>query len=163
MLKVSICPAVYEDAEAIAQLNESCFGRPFPVPSVQKQLKTILLRGDEKLLVAVYRGRMIGYVHARDDLRTYRAPRKAVLALAVEKEHRRKGVGRALMEAVEQWARRDGCEALTAYVGGSKAAQSFLTACGCEEHLNRKQFEKSLAEPRSPFLERLEKHGKKDE
>ena len=138
MLKVSICPAVYEDAEAIAQLNESCFGRSFPVASVQKQLKTVILRADEKLLVAVYRGRMIGYIHARDDLRTYRAPRKAVLALAVEKEHRRRGVGRALLNAVEQWAREDGCEAVTAYVGGSKAAQSFFGACGCAEHLNRK-------------------------
>lgn len=162
MIKVSICPAVYEDAEAIAQLNESCFGRLYPVASVQKQLKTLILRTDEKLFVAVYRGRMIGYVHARDDLRTYRAPHKSVLALAVDKDYRRKGVGRALLEAVEQWARQDGCEAVTAYVGGSKAAQSFFAACGCQEHLNRKQYEKTVAESRSPFLERLENHGKKD-
>lgn len=163
MLKVSICPAVYEDAEAIAQLNESCLGRPSPVAAVQKQLKTLILRSDEKLLVAVYRGRMIGYIHARDDLRTYRAPRKAVVALAVEKDYRRKGVGRALLNAVEQWAKQDGSEAVTAYVGGSKAAQSFFAACGCEEHLNRKQYEKSVEEPRSAILERLEKHGKKDD
>ena len=162
MLKISICPAVVEDAEAVAALNESCFGQSFPVSSVQAQLKKIILHSDEKMLVAVYRGRMIAYIHARSDIRTYRAPRKVVLAVAVEKEYRRQGVAKALFEAIAEWAKQDGCDAVTAYVGGSKAAQSFFAACDCEERLNRRQYFKSVEEPRSPFIERLEKHGKKE-
>lgn len=163
MLKISICPAVVEDAEAIATLNESCFGQSFPVSSVQAQLKKIILQSsDEKLLVAVYHGRMIAYIHARTDIRTYRAPRKTVLSIAVEKEYRRQGVAKALFEAIADWAKKDGCDAVTAYVGGSKAAQSFFAACDCEERLNRRQYFKSVVEPRSPIIERLEKHGKKE-
>lgn len=163
MLKVSICPAVAEDAPAIAQLNESCFGQSYPVASVQQQIKKLILCPNEKLLVAVYRGRMIAYIHARDDIRTYRAPRKAILAVAVDKEYRRQGVATALFEAIVEWAKEDRCDAISAAVGGSRAAQSFFAACGCEERLNRKQYYKSVAEPRSPILERLEKsYGKKE-
>lgn len=163
MLKISICPAVVEDAAAIAALNESCLGKSFPVSSVQAQLKTILRRTDEKLLVAVYRGQPIGYIHARDDLSTYRAPRKMILALAVDKEYRRHGVGTALMDAVAAWAKETRCEAIGVTVGSSKAAQSFFTAYGCEERLNRKPFYKSIVDPKSTILERLENsYGKKE-
>lgn len=162
MLKISICPAVPEDAEAIAALNESAFGRSYAVMQVRRQLETLVVRSDERLLVAVYRGKMIGYIHARDDRRTYRAPRKQIVTLAVDKDYRRKGVGRALVEAIVQWGRKDGSEAITVGVGGSKAAQSFFSAVGCEEHLNRKQYIKSLETPKSPFIERLEDHGKKE-
>lgn len=156
MLKISICPAVVEDAEAIAALNESCFGKVYPVASVQAQLKTILRRADEKLLVAVYRGCMIGYIHARDDLATYRAPRKAILAVAVDKEYRRQGVGTQLLDAIVAWANEERCEAIGMMVGGSKAAQGFFASYGCEERLNRKPYYKSVAGPKSPILERLE-------
>lgn len=162
MLKVSICPAVAEDAEAIAQLNEACFGQHYPVSSVRRQLETLILRPDEQLLVAVYRGQVIGYIHARDDLRTYRAPRKAVLSVAVAKAHRRQGVATALFDAVEQWAKRSRCEAVSAAVGGSRAAQSFFAAVGCEEGLNRKQYYKSVEDKASVTKERLENHGQKE-
>ncbi len=161
MLKVSICPAVVEDAEAIAQLNESCLGQKTPVAAVERMLKMIIPRADEKLFVAVYHGRMIGYIHARDDLRTYRAPQKAVLTVAVDKDYRRKGVGTALFEAVAAWGKQTRCEAVTASVGSSKAAQSFFAACGFTERLNHKPYFKSLEEPRSPIIERLEQNGKK--
>lgn len=162
MLKVSVCPAVPEDAEAIAALNENAFGRSFPVMQVRRQLETLVVRSDERVLVAVYRGKMIGYIHARDDRRTYRAPRKEIVSVAVDKDYRRQGVGKALFEAIADWAKKDDCEAVDAAVGGSKVAQSFFAGCGCEERLNRKQFIKLLETPKSPFIERLEDHGKKE-
>ncbi len=159
MLKISICPAVAEDAAAIAALNQTCLGQTAPVSLVEKQLRTMILRREEKLLVAVYRGKMIAYIHARDDLRTYRAPQKVILAVAVDREYRHQGVATALFEAIVEWAQKDGCEAVTAAVGGSHAAQGFFAACGCEERLNRKQYYKSVVKPRFPTLERLENHG----
>ncbi len=163
MLKISICPAVVEDAAAIAALNESCFGQHSSAASVQSQLKAILRHPGDKLLVAVYRGQMIGYIHARDDICTYRAPRKTVVALAVDKEFRRQGVGSALFEAVTSWAKADKCDGVSVMVGGSKSAQSFFAACGCEERLNQKPYFKSVAPEKSPILERLENsYGKKE-
>lgn len=146
MLKLSICPAVAEDAEAIARLNETGFGQSFPVQAVRRQIEAAVNSPDERLLVAVYRGAMIGYIHARTDRRTYRAPHKLVLTVAVDKEYRRKGVATALFAAVEQLALQESCEAVTAAVGGSRAAQGFFAAVGCEERLNRKQYIKIVGD-----------------
>ncbi len=163
MLKISICPVVVEDAAAIAQLNESCFGRPVSTAVVEAQLKALVLSRENKLYGAVYRGQLIGYIHARNDVCTYRAPRKTVVALAVAKEYRRQGIATMLMDAVTKWASAERCEAVGVMVGGSKAAQSFFAAYGCEERLNRKQYLKSIVEPKSPIMERLENnYGKKD-
>ncbi len=162
MLKVSICPAVVEDAETIAQLNESCFGQSSSPAAVERMLKMILPRSSEKILVAVYHGKMIGYIHARDDLRTYRSPHKMILALAVEKEFRRKGVATALYNAIVAWGEQSGAVAITASINTSRAAQGFFASCEFEERLQHKQYFKSLEKPRSPIIERLEQHGKKD-
>lgn len=144
MLNFSICPCVAEDAAAIASLNETCFGLPCAVNEVARQIRSILECADERLLVAVYRGAMLGYIHLRVDRRTYRAPRLAVISVAVDKEHRRKGVAKALFMTAQDIAVRLSCEAVTASVGGSRAAQSFFLAVGCEERLNRKQYFKKL-------------------
>ncbi len=163
MLKCSVCPVVVEDAAAIAQLNESCFGRHLPVQAVEAQLKTLVISRENKLFGAVYRGQLIGYIHARSDISTYRTPRKVIVALAVAKEYRRQGVATLLMDAIAKWAKDEKCETLGAMVGGSKAAQSFFSAYGCEERLNRKQYIKSMVDPKSPIMERLENdYGKKE-
>lgn len=162
MLKISICPAVEEDAAVIARLNEMCFGQAFPEHLVRRQLATLIRRREETLLVAVYRGQMIGYIHARDDLRTYRAPHKTVLALAVDKDFRRQGVGRQLYEAVVKRAEAEGCAAVSTQVGGSKAAQSFFAAMNLKERLNRRQYIYEFEDKYAYIKERLESNGKKD-
>ncbi len=149
MLKISVCPAVAEDAEIIARLNEESFGQTTAVPVVRAQIRSILESKDERLLVAVYHGTMIGYIHTRIDRRTYRAPRELVLCVAVDKEYRRKGVASALFRYVEEQALSGKAEAMSAAVGGSRAAQSFFAAVGCEERLNRKQYNKFLGDTSS--------------
>ena len=161
-MNFSVCPAVPEDAQAIADLNESCFGHSCSRSTVERLLSAVLDIRDERVLVAVYRGTMIGYVHVRTDRRTYRAPHKQIVSIAVDKNHRRKGVATALFRAVEELAAEDGCKAITAMVGGSHAAQAFFAAVQCEEQLNQKPYYKSMLQPKSPFIERLEQHGKKD-
>jgi len=86
-LHISVCPAVAEDAPQIAAMNDSCFGLPCAVGEVARQIRAILNSPDERLLVAVHRGIMLGYIHLRVDRRTYRAPRLAVMAVAVDKDH----------------------------------------------------------------------------
>ncbi len=161
MLKLSVCPAVAEDAEAFAYLNETCFGQSHPVEFVRQQIKAILDSADERLLVAVYRGTMLGYIHARIDRRTYRAPRVTVLSVAVDKDYRRKHVATALFDAITAWAAQCSCDTITASVGGSRAAQSFFLSVGCEERLNRKQYVK-LPSSTNFVKGRLEDYGKKE-
>ena len=104
MTKFSVCPAVAEDAAAIAEINEMCFGLSYPEKDVARQIKAIVLCEDERLLVAVYRGVMLGYIHVRVERRVYRAPRLEVLAVAVHKDHRRQGVAKALFASAKELA-----------------------------------------------------------
>ena len=144
MLNFSVCPCVVEDAQAISLLNENCFGLPCAVHEVARQIRSIIECTDERLFVAVYRGTMLGYIHLRVDRRTYRAPQLAVVSLAVHKEYRRNGVAKALFSAAQDVAVQLSCDAVTVSVGGSRAAQSFFLAVGCEERLNQKQYFKKL-------------------
>ncbi|MBQ9414499.1 MAG: GNAT family N-acetyltransferase [Clostridia bacterium] len=143
MIKPSVCPAVAEDAERIALLNETCLGKAYPLGRAQRQLKQLLLDPSQKVLVAVYHGQMIGYIHASDVLTTYQEPSKIIHSIVVDKEFRRQGVGRALLHAVELWAASDGCKTVTAAVAGNKAAQTFFVACGSEGKTSAKWFVKS--------------------
>ncbi|HEX3690346.1 MAG TPA: GNAT family N-acetyltransferase [Solirubrobacteraceae bacterium] len=57
-----------------------------------------------------------------------------VVALSVDAEHRRAGVGRRLMEAVERWAVRHGCVAVeVTSLRAREEAQRFYAALGYEE------------------------------
>ncbi len=143
MLKVSVCPAVAEDAAAIAALNQSCFGAAYPQQKVANELRRILGLSGERVWVAVYRGEPVGYVHASSSFRTYRAERKSVRTLAVAKEYRRMGVGTALWQAVEAWAKAEGAEAVTAELNSHAGAQ-FCLALGCTETAGVHRFVRGL-------------------
>ncbi|NEA23530.1 GNAT family N-acetyltransferase [Actinomadura bangladeshensis] len=78
---------------------------------------------DRLALVADQDGEAVGFVHAALSLPIEDADRQVtrdaemrrvfVNALAVQRSHWRSGVGTALMEAVERWARERGAELLT--------------------------------------------------
>ncbi len=143
MLKISVCPAVPEDATAIAAFNESCFGAAYPETKVRRELERLISLPGERVLVAVYRGEPVGYVHASSSYSTYRAPRKMVRTLAVDREFRRKGVGTALWRAVEAWASEDGCDTVTACTRSTAGAQ-FCLHCGCAGQPSRHCFARTL-------------------
>jgi GNAT superfamily N-acetyltransferase len=97
---------------------------------------------DEAWLVAERDERVIGYVQAKIDrpaedsdrqlLRDLREPILKVTALLVVEEQRRRGVGTALMRAVERWAKSRGATRafLTTYRGSPTAVPFYEKRMG---------------------------------
>jgi len=63
-------------------------------------------RSEEALLVAELHGQVAGWVHARPQLLLESPPFIEIVALVVDPEARRTGVGRALVADVTRWAQQ---------------------------------------------------------
>jgi len=76
---------------------------------VVKRLSRILSRSDQQFIVAELDDSLGGWVHAA--IAEYIESERFVTigGLVVDKNHRKKGIGRRLMEHVEGWAKEQGC------------------------------------------------------
>ena len=101
---MKIRKAVIDDFIAIHLLNSFGLGYDYPTEKTKKRLAYILSLRGAKFLVAEVDDIVVGYIHAVDYDCTYSDPVKDILALAVDEEYRRKGVGLALVAAIEKWA-----------------------------------------------------------
>ena len=76
-------------------------------------------------------GRVAGYLHLCDYDLLYAPPLKNVLGIAVASRFRRQGIGRALLQAGEDWARRTGAAGVRLVSGASRTgAHAFYRRCG---------------------------------
>lgn len=141
---ISIRDAVPEDAEAIQQLNREVLGYDYSVDNTRKKLQRLSSMKGHKILVAEDQGQVIGYIHGEDYDLTYAPPMKNILGIAVAFSARRKGVGKRLLQAVENWARETGADGVRLVSGANrKEAHAFYRAClyGNEkQQINFKKF-----------------------
>jgi GNAT superfamily N-acetyltransferase len=83
----------------------SQLGYPVPLGTLAGRLTRVLERTDELVLVASGAdGVVIGWVHVAEQRFLEAGPRCELLGLVVDAAHRRQGIGRQLVAAVEQWA-----------------------------------------------------------
>ena len=100
-------------------------GYPVSLEALSGRLQSRLRRNTELVLVAeltggkLTDGKTIGWVHGSEQGFLQSGRRCEILGLVVETSHRGKGVGRALVAAVERWARDRGLE----QIGVRSAAQ----------------------------------------
>lgn len=99
------------DAEDIARLLDQ-LGYPSGASAVAARLERLAIVGD-RVVVAELEERAVGlaHLHVTPALERDR-PAAKIAALVIDESHRRRGVGRALVEAVEEEARTRGCELL---------------------------------------------------
>jgi GNAT superfamily N-acetyltransferase len=94
-----------EDAGRLAQLS-AALGYPVTSNAMEVKLRRLLARPDGAVLVAeVESGYVVGWIHGSQQELLESEPRCEILGLVVDAEHRGKGVGRRLVESLEQWAR----------------------------------------------------------
>src|SRR5512133_3521232 len=99
------------DADAIARLLTQ-LGYPTVGEAVASRLDRLLIVGD-RVVVAELDGAVVGLAHLQVTPAIERdRPAAKLGALVVDEAHRGRGIGRALMEAIEAEARRRGCELL---------------------------------------------------
>ena len=135
-----------KDATAIWQLNRDVFGYEYPLESTKARVEAILGGTTNRLWVACLpEGRVVGYANACNYENTYSGSMKDLLAIAVEQGLQGGGVGSALLHAVEDWARADGCEAVRLVSGlNRESAHGFYLHQGYTLRKVQKNFIKAL-------------------
>jgi GNAT superfamily N-acetyltransferase len=99
--------ALPDDANRLAELS-TVLGYPVSAVAMRQRLTRLLGRDGELVLVAGQSGSVVGWVHGSEHELLESGRRCEILGLVVDQEHRRQGIGRQLILAVEQWARERG-------------------------------------------------------
>lgn len=121
------------DAAALARLDAVAMGYDYPVEETAAQLRKVLASPRDKVLVAERAGQLVGYLHLVDYDLLYAGHMKNIMGIAVDPACRRLGIGKALLEAGEAWAKSTGAEAVRLVSGESrKGAHAFYRAEGYE-------------------------------
>lgn len=144
-MELVIRDAVIEDAPAIAQLNRDGMGYDYPVERTREKLRACLGNPSHKILVAESEGVVVGYVHLEDYDTLYADSLKNILGIAVAESCRRQGVGKALLQAGEEWAASTGAAGVRLVSGESrKGAHAFYQTLGYTGNKLQRNFKKRL-------------------
>jgi GNAT superfamily N-acetyltransferase len=97
------------DVAAVVRLLTQ-LGYPADAPAVARRLERLTESDSDRLFVAEVDGEVVGLagLHVSPSVE-YDAPAAKVSAIVVDEDHRRLGIGEALLQAVELDARERGC------------------------------------------------------
>lgn len=104
---IEIRVAKAEDARYLSSLS-SQLGYPSDTNSISRRLRLISRDPDHCVFVAVENETVVGWIHAFEAHRIESDPFAEIAGLVVSKSHRRKGVGRRLLQLVKGWALQKG-------------------------------------------------------
>jgi GNAT superfamily N-acetyltransferase len=97
------------DAPALAMLIGQ-LGYPTSVEAVARRMERLRSSNADRLVVAELDGEVVGLASLHTSLSVeYDAPAAKLSAIVVDKLHRRRGIGEALVVAMEAEARQRGC------------------------------------------------------
>lgn len=131
------------DAYALAELNRREMGYEYSAEATERNLREALSRSSDKIFVAVCGESVLGYIHACDYDLLFSPPIKNILGIAVSSEHIRKGIGKALITAVERWAKETNAAGIRLVSGESRTeAHRFYEKCGYKSNKMQKNFKK---------------------
>lgn len=137
--------AAMSDAAAICRLNREEMGYDYPLEGTVELLKLLLAAPADRIFVAELNGEVVGYVHAQHYQVLYAPPMKNILGIAVASAHRREGIGAALLDRVEQWAREEDCKMVRLVSGAARTgAHEFYRRRGYGEGRTQLNFKKKL-------------------
>ncbi len=136
--QLSVRPARVEDSDAVALLVAQ-LGYPTNREEVRRRLTRLLEASDVGVLVADRDGEVVGAASFHFFELLYRPrPQCRITALVVGSDHRRGGIGTALVEAVERAAREHGCWRLELTTRPERPeAMPFYTVLGFSERRHR--------------------------
>ena len=119
-MQIEIRPARETDAAEIAELNTVEMGYQTTAEQVREKLAVLLKSRDNRILVAVADGQVVGYIHANTYGTLYFPPLKNLMGIAVSAACRRKGIGTALLDAIEVWAKETGARGVRLNSGSTR-------------------------------------------
>jgi ribosomal protein S18 acetylase RimI-like enzyme len=129
-MRIEVRKAGIQDAPALYQLNREFNGED--VSTVGEIADSLQTNMSEIVMIVLAAGRPAGFVcgHLARSM-CYRAPHGEIGELYVREQYRRSGVGKALMQAMEQSFARSGAQVVTLETSiNNEGAQHFYEACG---------------------------------
>jgi len=131
---LTIRDASPEDARALTRLIEQ-LGYPASDEAVARRVERLTASEADRLVVAELDGEIVGLASVHVSLAVeYDEPAAKLSAVAVDKAHRRRGIGEALVAAMEAEARARGCCLIFLTTGERrKDAHAFYRRIGFEE------------------------------
>ncbi|MGL4737638.1 MAG: GNAT family N-acetyltransferase [Cellulosilyticaceae bacterium] len=131
------------DVEAIWKLNTMEMGYEFSIEASENKLRILANSSKEKIYVAVVDDKVVGYVHANDYDVIYAPHMKNIMGIAVSEDYKRQGIGKALLFAVEEWAKETGASGVRLVSGETRiGAHRFYQSCGYEGGKRQANFKK---------------------
>lgn len=136
--------AVLDDAKNICEISKNDLGYECDIDLVKERI-TSLDSSRECVLVAELNNSVVGYVHVEKYNTLYYESMINILGLAVDVNYQRRGIGRALMEAAENWGKEQGISKARLNSGASrKSAHEFYRAIGYNSEKEQIRFMKNI-------------------
>lgn len=138
---ISIRNATVNDSKSIAKLNANEFGYQYPLDKTAEKIKHILSKDTDRIFVICDDKNVVGYVHACSYEGTYFEFQKNIMAIAVDSAQQGRGLGKALLIAVEKWAKAENCAGVRLVSGMNRQnAHEFYQHCGYTLRKEQKNF-----------------------
>lgn len=120
-----------EDANAISSLNNIEMGYKYSIEDTKDKLERLLKSDKDKIFVATVQNTVVGFVHANDYDVIYAPLMKNIMGIAVSSEYKKYGIGKAMLEEIEKWAKETGAFGIRLVSGTARiGAHDFYRRCG---------------------------------
>lgn len=154
-MKVTVRRGLPSDATDVARLT-SQLGYDVEASALTTRLPRMLSRPEQRFLIADADGRVVGWLHAVVSECVEADAFVAISGLVVDRNHRRQGIGRALLEEAERWTREQGCSVIRLRSSSVRTdAHRFYEQLGYTKIKTQYAFAKSIDPTRSGDLARL--------
>lgn len=102
-----------KDISAIRDILENDLGYNCELDKLNNRINEMLKRGNYQIFVACDGDKVVGYIGCVSYL-AFELEKEGmkIIALAVSKEYRRKGIGTQLLKTAEQWAKENNIEVI---------------------------------------------------
>ncbi|PAB60432.1 GNAT family N-acetyltransferase [Anaeromicrobium sediminis] len=129
-----------KDFKYISSLNEQ-LGYDLSESMVKERIKYILENTKDRIIVAEINNKVIGYIHGSPYELLYYDSVINIVGLVVDKNCRRLGVGKKLINEIELWARENNFKGIRLVSGWDrKGAHDFYEKCGFINRKDQKNF-----------------------
>lgn len=144
-MTIKIRRCMISDAHRIYELSMQELGYKFSEAQVESNVRRLIGLPTSLILVAESGNEVVGFIHACTHEPVYAPPMVNILGLAVDPMFRKQGLGRKLVEAVEDWGRENGAAGIRVNSGDNMdSGLRFYKALGYNYVRTQYKFRKSL-------------------